>query len=581
MPRSRRSFATIAAGLVANEAATDDSPKHRSKLSILVLIVILSVSSVLYYAALAPERFGSYHDDSIYATTARALANGQGYRIISLPSEPAQTKYPPFYPLLLSLIWKAHSQFPQNVVWMTMLSCLAALSFLALTYRYLTSRGYSTPFQALIVVGLAAANWRTIILATGMYSEMLFAALSVAALCLAERDASKEGIWFNRLLLGIILGLAFLTRTSGLVLLLSVGIYYALHKRWRAAAAVMFIGGLFVLGWVWWCYVNKTNVDGINTAYYTSYLGHLKQTVADMQASGSSSALTAYLKIILTNFIGGVLVSVPLVCSGLNYGWMPSFGGSSVIAVFFLLLVFLVLVMAFVKHISRGVRLLHVYLISSFAIYLLWLPGVAYDRFMMPLLPFLLVFLVSGFDLQISLARRELSCGGQPARKMGAAFIMCIFLAAIGLGLYSYGAGVYWVFATSKSSVRAEEDAQASAWIAERTDPSETLVCYRDPKYFLYTGHKAVRSLPMAGGYSWGEDDVSMSKLAAGVFRIIEEANARYLVVTSTDFELEDNPEQHRKTFNLLIERHPQKFILVFKSFDSGSRIYRIQSAQT
>src|SRR5689334_15476136 len=63
-----------------------------------LILMILVGAGIVYYAALSTENFGRAHDDSIYLTTAKALATGQGYRIISLPYEPAQTKYPPFYP---------------------------------------------------------------------------------------------------------------------------------------------------------------------------------------------------------------------------------------------------------------------------------------------------------------------------------------------------------------------------------------------------------------------------------------------------------------------------------------------------
>jgi len=214
--------------------------RYRLHTPVLILAIILSTASLLYYSVLAPERFGAYHDDSIYAATAKALATSQGYKIISLPLEPAQTKYPPFYPFLLSLIWRAYPQFPENIVLLTMLSTIATLSFLALAYRYLTKHGYTTEWQALIVVGLAAINWRTMILATSIYSEMVYAAFSVAALYLAERgEASKRG---RDVLLGIVIGMAFLTRTSGLTLLLSITVYYVLRRRWGKALVVFGVG---------------------------------------------------------------------------------------------------------------------------------------------------------------------------------------------------------------------------------------------------------------------------------------------------------------------------------------------------
>jgi hypothetical protein len=148
--------------------------------------------------------------------------------------------------------------------------------------------------------------------------------------------------------------------------------------------------------------------------------------------------------------------------------------------------------------------------------------------------------------------------------------------------LYGDVSGAYSSFAALRtSSARAAEDSQAIAWIKEHTDTSENLMCYRDPKFFLYTGHKAVRPFPMTEGYSWEEDDASMEKLAQSVFRIIDESGGRYVVTTSSDFELEDRPEQHRTTFSKLIERHPQNFVLVFESSGGGSRIYQIVKTRT
>src|SRR5262249_49748420 len=47
-----------------------------------------------YYLAWSTPSFGIVHDDGIYVVTAKALATGQGYKIISLPSALPQTKYP-------------------------------------------------------------------------------------------------------------------------------------------------------------------------------------------------------------------------------------------------------------------------------------------------------------------------------------------------------------------------------------------------------------------------------------------------------------------------------------------------------
>ncbi|MEK6321639.1 MAG: hypothetical protein AABN33_08145 [Acidobacteriota bacterium] len=550
------------------------------KLVLLILAIVLMGSSLLYVTQIRQERFGAYHDDGIYVTTAKALAAGEGYRIISLPYEPAQTKYPPFYPFLLSLIWRVYPNFPQNLTWMMMLSVGATISFLALTYRYLVKQGYTTGWKALIIIGMTAINWRTMILATGLYSEMVYAGLSVSVLYLTERYEKQKRGPIAGVLIGVIIGLAFLTRSSGLALLIAVGAYYVLRRQWQRAALVVGVGSLFVIGWIGWCYANKTTAEGVNVAYYTSYLGIFNEIITDLQTQSNASRLIVFLNIAFENFIGGILVSVPLVCSDLNSNWLPGFGRSFfAVSLCFLFFVFFLIVAGFLRHISKGLRLLGIYVLSSLALYLFWLPNMAYDRFLMPLLPFLLLFLITELDRLISLARKELTVRGSPVRKLSAVFISFILLASVSIILYSYGSGIFWSLASLKNSAsRAAVDNQAISWINAHTDSSDTLICYRDPMYFLYTGHKAARSFPLKEGVSWQEDEPSVEALAKLIFRMMDEANGRYVILTSSDFELEDQPDQHRKTFRKLIKRYPEKFVPVFESEDGQSEIYRIEN---
>ena len=46
-----------------------------------------------------PE-FGYLHDDGLQYLTARSVASGNGYRIQSLPENPAETKFPPLIPYI-------------------------------------------------------------------------------------------------------------------------------------------------------------------------------------------------------------------------------------------------------------------------------------------------------------------------------------------------------------------------------------------------------------------------------------------------------------------------------------------------
>lgn len=526
---------------------------------------VMAGAFMLYLAVLAPGRFGEYHDDGIYVTTAKALATGQGYRIISLPYEPGQTKYPPLYSFLLSLIWRMYPQFPQNLIWMMLLSVAATLSFLALTYRYLVRHGYATHWQALIVVALAAINWRTLIVATGIYSEMVYAALSVAGLYLAETYEKEQKSRASGVLLGGVLGLTFLTRSSGIALLIAVGTYFVIRRQSMRAVLAVGVGSLFVLGWMVWCYANKTNAEGVNVAYYTSYLGHFNQVVNDLGAMNHTSWLMTFLAIIGRNAFMLILISIPVVCLGIPYDWILYFG--------FALLFF---ASGFYRQISKGIRLLYVYIICYLALHLFWLPYVSYDRFLIPLLPFLLLILLSEFAALTSLLRKQFGPDTDWVKRLSTGFIAIALMVAVGVALYSYGSDLYSSLALASSKKingPAAADAEAIEWINTHTNPADVLVCYSDPLYFLYTGHKATRSLPMRAGVTWQAHQMS-------IFTIINESHSRYLISTSSDFEKEDQPKQQRESFKALIDQHPERFVLVFESTDGRSTIYGINSAE-
>ena len=53
-----------------------------------VIIVALLLGGAAFWGA-NKQILGLFHDDGIYAVAGKALANGDGYRIVSLPGAPA------------------------------------------------------------------------------------------------------------------------------------------------------------------------------------------------------------------------------------------------------------------------------------------------------------------------------------------------------------------------------------------------------------------------------------------------------------------------------------------------------------
>jgi len=535
----------------------------------LILSVVLVGAGLLYYAALSPANFGRPHDDSIYVTTAKALATGEGYRIISLPYEPAQTKYPPFYPFLLSLIWKVYPQFPQNLIPMMLLTVAATLGFLAVSYLYLVRKNYSSRWQAVVVLALAALNWRTVALVSTLYSEMVYALLSVLALYLAEEYEKQDRGWTWGAMAGVVIGLTFLTRSLGVTLLIALAVHSVLRRRWKKALLPLTVGSMFVIGWAVWCYLNRTTADGANVDYYTSYFGHINQVISSLHSQNNTPKWLVLFGLLGRNTLMFTLVSPVVVLLGIDYASAQYFGFVS-----------LFMLAGFIRQARQGLRLLHIYIICYIAM-AAFVPFPSYDRYLMPLIPFVLLFVVAEAERLIILIRSELLRNGRMIKQVSAAFIGLALLISAGTILYNHFSEIFQRLGPTpfqKTPKPAPEDVEAIEWINQHTNSSDVLVCYHDPVYFLYTGRKSSRSLPMEEWIDWREDRTSMDAVENLVFRTLEQDKGRYLIVTSTDFEAEDQTGQYRRILGSIIDSHPERFTPVFNSRDGRSKIFRVEN---
>ena len=541
----------------------------------LLLIAILIVTAIVYLALIRPYSFGSYHDDGMFAVLAKSIASGQGYRVISLPLEPHQTKSPPLYPFLLSLLWRVFPYFPQNVPVLMFFSVVVSIGFLSIACRYLTAHDYASPTIAIIVIAMAALNWRAILLSTGVYSEMLYALLSVVALDLAESQGKKDGR-LSELALGVVLGLAFLTRSSAIALPLAVVLFFGMRRQWSRMFVPVLVCGLFIAGWVLWGYFHRPAVDGVNAGYYESYLSTLGQVLGGAAGRSVWSIITSLLGMVAANAIGLILVTIPLLCLGLNYGSQNPSGFVFGIGVLLFIMTLMLTVVGFFRFRKTGFRLLHAYVAVYLLIHVFW-PYAAYDRFLTPLLPWFLFFLVIETNYLFNYARRQFA-SGTTGVKIGAALIGATLILLIGLISYNVVSGIRMLHDSAKAKVRYAEDQRAIEWLNSNASTSDVVICYRDPTYYLYTGLKTIRSISAREGGLTQDSADSLDEQARIIFRIIKESNARYFVSTATDYEQEDQAEPRREAINKLIEQNPEHFVAVFESATGGSRIYQVRN---
>jgi hypothetical protein len=444
-----------------------------------------------YAIAISAPAAGVFHDDGIYIVTARALAEGQGYHIISLPQSPPQTKYPFLFPWLLSLVWRLAPAFPDNVPLLRAVPMAATAVWLWLSWRLLLTCG-APRLAAIAVVALTAMSPWVVFLGTSLLSETLFAALVTGSLLLLMqlREESRSVGWVC-MLAGLLAGASFLTRTPGIALV-AAGFFWLLLNGCRVGAVIFGAAAAsLVIPWAVWVvlhagadaesYYSASNYGSWNVVFH--YAWHEKFVVV------ATNAMYA--------------IAAPLMLWGIDVRlWLMVPAALLVVCV------------------CRGIWLTRTYPATWFVMayagmIMMWVwPPI---RFFVPLLP---LFLWLAF-----VAIRRL-----PVIPV-AVVVTALFATSSAALLHSVTnartQGVLWPQAESGEDWR-----RLSAmfeWIRRETPSEAVLTGNLDPTYFLYAGRKSVRAFtadPYALFYSDGDgapkplgsvSDFRHRLLAAGV----------------------------------------------------------------
>jgi len=409
-------------------------------------------------------RCGEYHDDAIYLSTAKALAEGDGYRLAHLPGAPPQTKYPPLYPALLAGLWKLWPDFPANLPLLKGLSLVSGAAALALAYLFLVHFRYASRHVALAATLLCATAGPFLVQSVILLSEMPFAVLLIVALWRLERALASPPAGAGQTFLdGVLLALPYLCRSVGIVL-----VPVALFLLWRARRPVRWTAaGIAIVLTPWFLWpataVMAFKSDPIE-GYYTDYVGWWL-----------SFGLPALARVVSAN-VAWVVTGLPsLPLEGVNT-WLMRWAPAAWRPLFTVLGA--VVLASLLWDLRRG-RALPACLAAYLALVCIW-PW-APHRFLIPLLPLTTVYLLRPV--------------GQVASR-GIAVVCAILVAANVVALFE----TPLVHSRQESSV-ASHSGQPVAWssyealfdwLREHTDPDDILVSEVDPMLYLYTGRRSV-----------------------------------------------------------------------------------------
>jgi hypothetical protein len=429
-----------------------------------VLVVFLGALQMV------PGVTGIFLDDGVYVSTAKALATGQGYRLINLPWGPLQTKYPPLYPAMLALAWKVWPAFPDNLVLMQGLTLVCGGAMIGLSYLYLVRFGYCSRGVAAVAAALTLTSSWFLYYYTLTLSEMPFALLSIAALWCLERQ--NEGRWARpsgQVALGLILSLPALTRIIGFVF-----IPWGFYLRWRERKPLVWVslGAAVALApWLLWMVIlPRWSASDAVTTYQTNYLAWWYTYVGK-----------AYVWVILKNFYylmsGATLTAISLLNNRLINSWFWPLHLALGLATWF-----------FVALDAGKGRVLPGFLLSCFVLFLVW-PFIP-TRFLIPILPFLLAYLFQGtwqFFSRISpkFHPRVLAC-------FAVAGMLVANLTVTGMTIRQNHRHHYpFCFPVGGLASWASYE-EVFSWLRNNTQTNDVIVSGLDNMIYLYTGRQTI-----------------------------------------------------------------------------------------
>ena len=481
--------------------------------------------------------FGRFHDDSIYFSTAKALAQGQGYRLISFPGSPPQTKYPILYPWLLSWVWTHYPSFPANLKPAIHLTEFFGCWSLIATFLLLRKLPRIGEAAALLLTALCAFEPVFLRLSGVIMSDVPFMALLLTALVLADSAMRSRAGWPAVGAVGAVAGLSVGIRTIGVAVVAGIFLLALRRRAFREAFLFAAVAGLVIGIESWPTLVHRvatsnaggTGEPGWNQvfAYYTNYV--------EYQWGMGIPSVWAFLNLVKLNFL--LLVTSPgsvLVGSLGNWGNAVTAALSAPVW------------LGIVRQVKTDEWKPFALVLFFYSCVILVWSFPQPERFLLPFIPVFFVALWLEVRRLGALLLAHLRADSPLRQRVPAGAVAAVLAFLLGFMAWNYAVrDPRQLQLASASQARAlEERLQAYRWIREHAGPSDRIAAYDDAVMYFYTGRQGLRPLtflPIAGYMS---DEESLRRDLAHIADAPRHAGVRYWLTTNDDFGNEVGKDQ-------------------------------------
>ncbi|WP_422930964.1 ArnT family glycosyltransferase [Singulisphaera sp. PoT] len=427
---------------------TESRPSLSRKLPLLFQGLLIGLVASVLVTLDTPFNSPPRYDGAGYATLGWGLAQGQGYREWHHPDAQPHTHFPPGYPLALAGLFKfaGRSVFAAHV-----LSIVLTVSACILYWRWFVPR-YGR--RTALILGLAlAVNWTWGRTGGTIQSEPLF--FFLGALVLHVEVWSRDKGLAAGLLLGVMLGACVLTRHVGTCLAMAIVVQGLMQRRFVAMIGTLLGMGMCLLPWVGWLATSQNRsqaglfMGGNLIGLVADQTGFYLRRIPDQVMGPVVEIATVFTR---SNLIAGLATTWALLVSGVVVvGWVRLAG-------------------------SPRRRLAALIPGLTFPLLLVW-PFTEAGRFLIPLVPFLILGLAEGLAFVLSFKMKR-------SRRFAARLVL---LVSLPYPLYSAATGR----AAAQERTHQAFDS-ACSWIVAEGNRSGPIVTHYAADLSWQTGRRAL-----------------------------------------------------------------------------------------
>ncbi len=455
-----------------------------------VAALFLAIVAVGFSAMFFNPLLSTIGDNAQFIVLGKSLLAGHGLSHINAPDQKPDTKYPFLYPLILAgVMWVV----PGSVGALKMTGVAACVGAALLYYPLF--RKSTEPAVALGAAALAVLSPDILRHSSIVIAEVPYLFISMAALAFVSWAEGRrpERFWVPVAL--VLVMAAYYIKATGVAL--AVAVVLVLLVRRKPGWAFGFLGGFILLALPWALRARSIGSGGTYIDYlfmkdpYRPYLGTIAPGALLSRFTGN---VALYFQSIVPESIVPFL-GKPGVApgAGLRLVWSA---------------VSVLVAVGVIHRLVRRRTVLDFYLVAFLGICVLWPRVWAGTRFIVPVIPLLLLCFLSGLRILVDFAGRM----SRP-RVRDACWVTLSILLAVGfVSADRVEAG--W---DRRYTPDWESYFEAARWVESHTPPESVVICRKPYLFFLVSDRRSM-------GYPFSAD-------TGEVLRSLEENRATHVAI--------------------------------------------------